>query len=287
MSVWQPQLQRKLGKRARQLFHLGRDPIGHWRFSRRLEALGGGVHRYASFKYLGDYLALPMTVGDRRRALIGHYEAIDRSGLAARKASLNAGILLWQGEVADDKPPLRIYLEPARLAPMEGELQLRFAFRSDLFFLTFILSSGEPFDVNAASILYIGGAQGGYQCRAETREAAKRNGEISPAAMLMIAVQALVRTMQVDGLIAVSANHQISRSYAHDQIKLDYHCFWTEAGGTRHSRYYHLPRDTVSKSLGEISQTHRARTRRKREAKAVVRAQIEQRLTDLLCGAAA
>ncbi len=287
MSVWQPQLRRKLGKRARQLFHLGLDPVGHWRFSKRLEVLGGREHRYSTYKYLGDYLALPMKVGNRRRALISHYEAIDRSGLAASKAALQAGILLWQGEATDGQPRLRIYLEPARLAPMEGELQLRFAFRSDLFFLTFILGSGEPFDVNAASILYIGGAQGGYRCRAETREAAKLNGEISPAAMLMIAVQALVRAMRVEGLIAVNANHQIARSYAHEQIKLDYHRFWTEAGGTRDNRYYYLPRDTVPKSLGEVSQSHRSRTRRKREAKAVVRAQIEQTLTELMYDAPA
>ena len=110
---------------------------------------------------------------------------------------------------------------------------------------------------------------------------------ISPAALLMIAVQALVRAMQVEGLIAVNANHQIARSYAHDQIRLDYHRFCTEAGRTSDNRYYHLPRDMASKSLGEISQNHRSRTRRKREAKAVVRAQIEQRLTELMYDAPA
>ena len=83
------------------------------------------------------------------------------------------------------------------------------------------------------------------------------------------------------GLIAVNDPHQISRSYANDQIKLNYHRLWTEAGGYHQDGYYHLPREMVSKSLDEVSQSHRSRTRRKREAKAVVRRQIERRLADL------
>ena len=282
MSVRQPSLRGKLFKRARQVVYLIAHPIDHWRSAQRLRASGSSEARAAQYKYLGGYLALPMAVVDRRWALVSHYEMFDRLASENMKSGLGDSVLLWQRHVADDKPPLRIMLEAARLAPMEGELQLRFAFRSDLFVLTFLLSSGRPFNIDASTVLFVGGAQGGYHCREETREASKLNGEISPAAMLVIAVQVLAKMMRIERLIAVNEDHQVSTSYASELIKLDYRRFWADAGGIRHDRYYQLPQESTSKPLEEVPQTHRKRTRRKREAKAAIRAQIEQRLAQLM-----
>jgi len=110
------------------------------------------------------------------------------------------------------------------------------------------------------------------------RQAAKDNGEISPAAMLLLTVRALAKVLDIGQIFAVAEEDQISKGYASDKVKLDYHSFWRQAGGVRHGTFYKLFNESVEKPLNEIPITHRARTRRKRERKARIRETIEARL---------
>ena len=281
MMLRQPRWQGKLFKRFRQLAYLGSHPIEHRECDRAVRA-SGFASPLVRFKYLGSYLALSMRTADRRRALASHYRQLHRRVSTAFRKQLGDGILLWEREIGNGEPPLRIILEPAILAPMEGELQLRFAFRSDLFVLTFMLADGQPFNSDAASLLFIGGAQGGYYRREETREAAKLNGEIAPSAMLMVAVQELAKALEVEALIAVSGKNHVSNSYAASQILLDFDRLWSEVGGIADPDYYRLPQENMAKSLAEVAKTHRSRARRKREAKALIRRSIEEKLSALL-----
>ncbi|MBW8785219.1 MAG: DUF535 family protein, partial [Novosphingobium sp.] len=186
---------------------------------------------------------------------------------------------------AGSHPPLQILLEPASVSPMEGELQLRFCFRtSSLFTLTFSLVPKGILGSTMDAIV-IGGVQGGYRCRVEIREAAKLNGEISPAAMLVLAVRALARVLNVTELIAVGEQEQIAMAYASHKIKLDYGQFWLDAGATTVGRVYHVPVDPVEKPLVETPLTHRSRTRRKRERRKALSHAIEQQLALLFLGA--
>jgi uncharacterized protein VirK/YbjX len=232
------------------------------------------------FKYLGDYLSLSMSTEERRQALAGHYLRLESmAGISADHVRWRDSILLWEIVESDEHSAQRIFLEPAELAPMEGELQLRFASgRRNLFTLTFLLAPGELFGSPAETILFIGGMQGGIDCRVEMRRAARENGEISPAAMLLLAMRALAKVLGVDQIVAVGEDDQIAKSYASDRMKLDYCDFWTQAGGVRHGNFYLLFNETIDKPLREIPITHRSRTRRKRERKAHIREEIEMRL---------
>jgi uncharacterized protein VirK/YbjX len=276
----------------RQLSFLCGHPQQHWQCQKIVEEASergltaSGLR--ADFKYLGDYLWLSLPTAQRREALAGHYQTLNAlAGTVTPYLSSRTGTILWQGDIPDSDESSLVIFEPAKLAPMEGELQLRFSFRSrDLFTITFLLAPGHLFGSSAQTVLFIGGIQGGVDCRREIREASKINGEISPAKMLIIAIEAIAATFDIAEILAVSEDEQISHGYASDKMRLDYHAFWTEAGGSRCGIFYHLAPRKPDKPLAEIPISHRSRTKRKREKRAQIRESIEMRLRALAGGAA-
>lgn len=213
---------------------------------------------------------------------MGHYDALPKLLHPVAGNRLSNGLTIWQRRIRGNAPALSIILEPSKLAPMEGELQLRFSFRSDLYVLTFLLAPGHVFGLECGRVLFIGGVQGTVGSREEMREASRLNCEISPAAMLIIAAQAVGKITQVDELIAIGEDDHISMGYSPSKIMFDYRRFWTEVGGERLGRHYRLPLDAVQKPLSEVSLTHRSRARRRREAKDLVRKSIEHRLRQII-----
>ena len=274
-----------LVKRLRQLAYLCRHPFDHYRCSSVIRRAQLPGYPLIALKYLGDHLSLSLHTPKRRQALMGHYSALPKLLRPAVRRRLGDGVLLWQKDLPGDCPPLSIILEPSRLAPMEGELQLTFSFRTELLVLTFLLAPGPVFDVSARSVLFIGGVQGRIGSREEMREASKLNGEISPAAMLILAIQAFARAAGVDELIAIGENDHISMAYSPSAIRFDYCDFWTKAGGARVGPYHRIPIETPQKPLSEIPLTHRGRTKRKREAKSLIRQRLERRFRHILAPA--
>jgi uncharacterized protein VirK/YbjX len=236
-----------------------------------------------TLKYLGDHLALSLQAPQRRYALASHYEIMPGVLRPAALDALRQGLLIWRKNNGNGAP-LLLTLEPSKLAPMEGELQLRFSFKSDLCVLTFLVAQGDAFGLDPSTILFVGGVQGRVGGREELREACKLNGEISPAAMLMLAVQAVARAIGVSEIIGIGEDDQISMDYSRPRISFDYHRFWTEAGGIRRGRHYGVPLETPHKPISETSPSHRSRTRRKREAKSRIRRSIETQLRRLING---
>jgi uncharacterized protein VirK/YbjX len=257
------------------MVYLGSHPFSHYRCARIIRGSRLTRDPFIPLKYLGDHLALSLDAPQRREALMGHYDALPKLLDPAAHNRLREGLVLWRRQVIDGGPPLTIILETSKLAPMEGELQVRFSFRSDLYVLTFLLAPGSIFGLDRERVLFIGGVQGRVGAREEVREASRLNSEISPAAMLIMAVQAIAKTMQVDELIAIGENDHISMSYSPSKIMFDYRRFWTEVGGHRLGAHYRLP---LEKPLSEVSLSHRSRARRRREAKSLVKESIEHRL---------
>jgi uncharacterized protein VirK/YbjX len=165
---------------------------------------------------------------------------------------------------------------------MEGELQLRFSFRSDLCVLTFLVVRGETFNAGCPRALFIGGVQGRPGGREEMRDAARANDEIAPPTMLMLAVQAIGKAIGAEVIIGVAEDDHISTSYSPARLMFDYSRFWSEAGGERNGSYYRIPIDTPAKPLSEIPLTHRRRTKRKREAKQRAKLLIAHRLRSVI-----
>lgn len=271
---------RKLLKRVRQVVYLGLHPIRHGQCAADIRNSGLSTDGITSLKYVGDHLALSLTTSERRRALTAHYELLPRLLRPSCARQLRDGVQVWRKALGDDLPDLSIELEPSKLAPMEGELQVRFSFRSDLCVLTFLIAPGTLFGSKADHVLFIGGVQGRMGAREEVREASRRNDEISPAAMLILTVQALAKTIGIRDIVAIGEDEHISLGYARAKMAFDYGRFWRQAGGVRIGRHYRLPLESRRK-LSDVPLSHRSRARRRREAKALVRESIEQRLGEL------
>ena len=211
---------------------------------------------------------------------MGHHTIIGEA-LSRRAASdIGDGLILWKRDVPGEQP-LMLVLEPSRLAPMEGELQLTFRHLSDLHVLTFSFAPGHVFNCARNNVLFIGGIQGLRGCRDEIRAASKRNGEIAPVAMLLLGVQAIAKAIGLR-MVAVGESDQISTSYSASMIRFNYDAFWAQVGGSHVEHFYFVPLDPPQRDLSTIQLTHRSRTRRKRREKKAIRESIEASVKQLL-----
>ena len=271
----------KLLKRLSQLAYFVAHPIDHRRCMAAIAESRLSSNPLASFKYLGDHLALSLRTSQRREALARHHSiACDALSHGAANR-IRAGATIWKRDVPG-KPPLSLVLAPSELAPMEGELQLTFSFRSDLHVLTFLFAPGHVFNSPSGRVLFIGGLQGRFAAREAIREASKLNHEIAPATMLMLAVRAIAREIGADEILAIGETDQISMSYSPQMVRFDYGAFWTELGGTRRGSFYSIPIEALNKPLSAVPLTHRSRTRRKQEEKRRISESIETRVRALL-----
>jgi uncharacterized protein VirK/YbjX len=268
-------------KRLRQAAYLCCHPIGHFRCAAAIRKSRIAVSASTSLKYLGDHLALSLRPHQRRRALASHYTILRAVLRSSARRALPQGLSIWRKDVGSDSP-LSITLERSTIAPMEGELQLRFSYKSNLCVLSFLLASGDVFGVGHSSVLFVGGVQGFMGGREEVREAARLNGEIAPTAMLLLAVQAIGRAFGVGEIIGIGEDDHVSLGYARSKVVFDYRRIWIEAGGVRRGFHYGIPFETPQKPLLETARSHRPRTRRKREAKHLLRLSIEQRVRQLI-----
>lgn len=294
----------KFGKRAVQLLHMLAHPRRHMdyvRAIRRAQANGlAPAGALMSVKYLGVYLAEFLTTEARRRAIIFHYDLVARA-LPPRgdRHVWRDGCTIWSrhshnvnvrgGNIGgddvggDDVGDFAIVLEDARLSPMEGESQLRFTMGGlTLCTLSFSFLPGASVDLPCAETMFIGGVQGGAHCRDEIRLAAKANGEISPSAMLMVAARAIVEAMSVDHVVGVSSEFQAAMGYAAEKISLSYDKLWLESGAVQcPSGLFSIMPGSVAKPLDQISRSHRARTRRKRELKAALKIEMRRNVEQM------
>ncbi|HEU5194356.1 MAG TPA: DUF535 family protein, partial [Methylomirabilota bacterium] len=117
------------------------------------------------------------------------------------------------------------------------------------------------------------------------REASKAIGEISPAAMLVLAVQALAKRLGAAAIVAASADEQTSLRAHPEQAKSRYDALWEMSGGERHGSFYRLPDGVLWKDTSHLSNGHRPRARRKRELKERILAQIRENAERLLVAA--
>lgn len=234
-----------------------------------------------SLKYLGDHLALSLRTSERREALMQHHAvALDVLPEGAAE-QIRGGAVVWKRDLPG-KPPLRLLLGRSELAPMEGELQLTFAFRSELHALTFLFAPGHLFSSRGQRVVFVGGVQGRIGARKEIREAARLNYEIAPVAMLILGLRAIARVIGADEIITVSEAEQISMSYSPHMVRFDYRAFWEDLGGFPLGSFYSIPIEPPNKPLSTVPLTHRSRTRRKREEKARIRESIEAGVRRLL-----
>src|SRR5205085_12227254 len=103
-------------------------------------------------------------------------------------------IVLWSHRVEPDTFTIGLCL-PANHS-LEGDLSLVFSVNGiRLHKLSFTCIPGKEVGLNAETALLVGGSQGFPGTTELIRRASKTIGEISPAAMLILALQALARRL--------------------------------------------------------------------------------------------
>jgi len=254
-----------------------------------LIALGARIHRagfgYAAccqpalvFKYVGQYLGKSFDTAARLRIMSHHYRT-----LAARLPDLcklgfpRNEIVVWSHRVELDTFTIGLCMPATQY--LEGDLSLVFSVNGvRLHKLSFTCIPGKEAGLEAGTALLVGGSQGFPGTSALIRQASKAIGEISPAAMLILGLQALAEHLGADAILGVTADEQTSNTLPAnpEHAKSRYDSLWEMSGGERHGRFYRLPGRVAWKDSSHLSNGHRSRARRKRELKERILVQIRK-----------
>jgi len=236
-----------------------------------------------AFKFLGGYLALSFKTGERLRILIYHYlrlgammPGLAHRGFPARKA------MLWSHRCEMDCLSVSLALPGAHF--LEGDLSLVASWNErKLYKLTFSFIPGELVGNDFTKAILIGGSQGFPGTGPLFRQAAKSAGEICPATLLLLSVQALAVSLGIPLLLAVPSAENSNDAVREmpEQALARYDRFWETNGGERYGKFYRLRLDVAGKPMPLVP-GHRSRTRRKRELKQRILAQMHANIEDLL-----
>jgi uncharacterized protein VirK/YbjX len=224
------------------------------------------------FKFLMPYLSLSLTLRERLDAIRNHYDCFDVffRGSSDREFP-SQGLRIWTGTGQADRFALR--LAPTCGWFLEGDLNVEFSMNSiTLYTMTITVVPGRLLGLECRDAMFIGGSQGIRDGLALNRMAAKANGEIRPATMVLLAVQSLAKAMRVESVVGVSARDH-SLVSGRTAVPSAYDPLWIAHGGHPIGRYFRIPEQPVYLS-SPASASHRARTNRKRAMKEALLSEI-------------
>ncbi len=233
-------------------------------------------HPKSAFKYLHKYLARSFDIHSRSAILSNHYRYLDgrvRSDFISRIC--RGKILLWEDEA--DGHRYRIGLTYPKNE--EGELFLVFSEDDTaIFTLAFTIAPGKMLGQANEQIAFIGRLQGTANNWESIKRATKSFQDISPSALLLDAVRAIATSLDIHGIVGVSASNQVCLSETRrDTATSTYDEFWMSAGAFPiNGLGFYLPTFAEDKPLSSIKNNHRSRVKRKREFRSELVKQISQ-----------
>lgn len=266
------------------LIRLAFNPTRHLKVHQAL-ALNDLLETYprTTFKYLGTYLARSLSVADRAMILTNHYSYLKRQIAEPSLSSILFGRLrLWE---ESQQPSLfGIYLAFSHPIDREGELSLIFRTdSSDVFTLSFTISPGGVLGVTADHVFLVSRLQGQQGCFEQIRNATKSFGELSPAAMLIAALEGIAQALDIQDVVGVCAQEHVAleeTSPTHDFISA-YDHFWLSLGARKmNDSFFHIQIPLPEKPIHLIKQHHRSRTLEKRKFKKQIADQVCQAFKD-------
>ncbi len=222
-------------------------------------------------KFVTPYLALSLTARERLSIQTHLFEMLDQrfpDGDFVER--LKEGVVLWRTptEAGEQTVTLRL---PFRTM-LEGDLLLEHAVDGTTLY-RFSFAFVPAGIVGAREGVVIGGSQGIHGTGLLGRTAAKTNGEISPAAMLMIALRAICQALDIEDIHGVRADNQPVVYASADHHLGAYDNLWAQHGGASHNGFYVMDA-ALSDTLQAVDSGHKSRTRRKRRLKQAYLAEI-------------
>lgn len=226
------------------------------------------------YKYLGGYLALRLTRQARLRILYNHYEYLARQVQDSFFASLLDGIPLWEDERDGDVVSIRLAF-PSGI-DFEGDLALTYALNDvPLYNISFVVSPGQYVDSAAPQVLFVSRIQGTRHFEL-IRHATKTCHDITPAALLIAALQGIAEALDIRALTGISNADRL-----YETITFDYDSFWESFNADKETNgLFSLPLPLVKTPIELIKGKRRERTLRKRHYKDQVCETVQGRFAE-------
>jgi len=219
------------------------------------------------YKYLGNYLAHGLSRQARLRILFNHYEYLTRQVRSDFFTRLIGGIPLWQDCLGEDVVSIRLSF-PSGI-DFEGDLALAFELNGTAVYnISFVVAPGPHVRSSQAQVLFVSRIQGTKNFES-IRHCTKSCHDITPAALLVSALQGIAAALGIGMLVGISNAERL-----YEGVTFDYDSFWTSfnAGKTAENLFF-LPLPLVKTPIELIKGKRRERTLRKRQYK------------DQICGA--
>lgn len=252
---------------------------GHLEIVRALDGPGvrAIVDRHPNYlnKYVGRYMAKRFDKSARRSILKFHHEYLaERVVDAFYEQVLTSRPALWTLE--RDECRYAIALSFNSKWHSEGDLSLILTQDEfQLYEVAFTIVQGRLIGFAPQPVLFVGRIQGAVRQADAIKAATRACNDVAPSHLLMVALPAVAGALGIDVIAGVGSREQISEDGG-AKWHFDYDQFWEtfpvkELGAS----IYELPVPLPEKPLSEIKQSHRRRTRQKREFKKKVGAEIE------------
>jgi uncharacterized protein VirK/YbjX len=218
------------------------------------------------YKFIGKYLARFFSARQRLDILAHHYEFINASfAQDSNRLFVREGFVIWSKN--NEGNMFSIELAIPRRTEMEGELCAVFKMNGKMLHtMTFTILPGEMIGIDEYLAIFVGGSQGEKGHTETIRQASKALGEICPAKMLLISLQALGRALGIGTIAGVSCRGHIcpTVSKSPEDFSSLYDSFWRLNGGESWGEFFRMKTEISEKPSTSLSASHRARARRKR-----------------------
>ncbi|MGC2638563.1 MAG: DUF535 family protein [Acidobacteriaceae bacterium] len=240
-------------------------------------------HPVFPFKYLStSYLFPGLSATERAQCFLHHYRYVqDHLDCGILREALQRDTVLLELSQVGHSSAVTIG-PPAENALWEGELALALWFDGEpLYSLQFAIVPGwvlQSQEKNAFVILRIQGVKGRLD---EIRAATRVLQDIAPPALLVAALAGIAKAWDIRLLGGISALSQFSREHCSAALMRTYDEFFATLGATQVSdNFFATAIPLKEKAIDEITNGHKARTRKKRLFKAMVTEEVCRRITE-------
>jgi uncharacterized protein VirK/YbjX len=229
------------------------------------------------YKYLGNYLANNLSRQARLGILYNHYDYLTRQVQSSFFSSLLTGLPLWQDSREEDGV-MSIQLTFPSGIDFEGDLALTFAHNGvPLYNISFVVAPGKYVHSQEAQVLFVSRIQGTRNFEL-IRQCTKSCHDITPAALLVAALQGIASALNINLLTGISTEERL-----YDTITFDYNSFWESFQAERtQDNLFFLALPLVKTPIELIKGKRRERTLRKRHYKDEVCEAVRRGFTSYL-----
>lgn len=219
------------------------------------------------YKYLGNYLAHGLSRQARLCILFNHYEYLSQQVRSDFFGRLLDGIPLWQDWLGDDVVSIRLSF-PSGI-DFEGDLALAFELNGKAVYnISFVVAPGRHVRSPRAQVLFVSRIQGTKNFES-IRYCTKICHDITPAALLVSALQGVAAALGIETLVGISTAERL-----YEGITFDYDSFWASFNAEKTAgNLFFLSLPLAKTPIELIKGKRRERTLRKRQYK------------DQICGA--